>query len=443
MINPTEEFVVPYETKDRGSMMVGELRSETATLPSMLAQFSRIHPYTRKAEIHLYPTLDQVKELYELRSPFSFTAEYRVNDEIKETWKAQGIWLKSGSRIGVDSPVFWSAPFGEVDSLEVVSTSTGDLFKSTTPNAWFAVNQCFLFQLLANPDQEDIENAERYGFARKEPFFLPVSDGANAEVTRRPRAQRTKGLTEITKDGYSVIIREYKDVETARQDAEALMILASLASRERTMFWHWNSSSGQGDLKRIWRFNTKKFPRRIDHHEPLLPRNTDAAQRFMATAFPLYRAALHRQHFDSAVYALMANELVLELRVARLFAGIQGALVFALQEPQGKKRPQMRALFDKFIAKFGNHFADLWPLLKESNRGSSLSDLRNAVVHGDTFGEEDFIALSFAVENLSWILERILLLALGWDIDDSDVSSLGLTKFYGYQWRTEQAKLKL
>jgi hypothetical protein len=40
-------------------------------------------------------------------------------------------------------------------------------------------------------------------------------------------------------------------------------------------------------------------------------------------------------------------------------------------------------------------------------------------------------------------LERILLLALGWDIDDSDVSSLGLTKFYGYQWRTEQAKLKL
>ncbi len=439
----TEEFVVPYETKDRGSMMVGELRSEAAIFPNMLAQFSKFHPYTRKAEVHLYPTLEQVKTLYALRSPFAFTAEHRVNEEIQETWRAQGIWLKFGSRIGIGSPIFWSAPFGEVESLEIVSASAGDLFKSATPNAWFAVNRCFLFQLLANPDEEDIESAKRYGFARKEPFFLTVSDGANAEVTRRPRARSTKGLTEITKEGYSVTIRGYKDVEAMRQDAEAIMILASLASRERTMFWHWSSSSGQGDMKRIWSFNARKFPKRIDHHEPLILQGTDAAQRFMVTAFPLYRSALHRPHFDSAVYALMANELVLELRIARLFAGIQGALVFALQEPRGKNRPQMRALFDKFIARFGDHFADLWPLLKDPNRGSSLSDLRNAVVHGDTFGEEDFFALSFASENLSWILERILLLALGWNIDDSDVSSRGLKNFSGYQWRAEQAKLKL
>ena len=196
-------------------------------------------------------------------------------------------------------------------------------------------------------------------------------------------------------------------------------------------------------MKRIWRFNARRFPKRIDHHEPLILRDTDAAQRFMTTAFPLYRSALHRPHFDSAVYALMANELVLELRIARLFAGIQGALVFALQEPRGTKRPQVRALFDKFIDKFGDHFADLWPLLKAQNGGSSLSDLRNAVVHGDTFEEEDFFALSFASENLSWILERILLLALGWNLDDSDVSSRHLSNFYGYQWQTEQAKLKL
>lgn len=438
-----EEFVVPHETKERGSTMVGELRSEGATFPKILAQFSKLHPYTRKAEIHLYPTLEQVKKLYALPSPFSFVAERFVNKELQETWNAQGIWLKSGSRSGVSSPIFWSAPFGQVESLEIVSAPMRDRFKSAAPIAWFAVSRCLLFQLLANPDKEDNEIFVRHGITRKKPFFLSVSDGANAEVTRRPRARRTKRLTEVTKNGYSVTIRGYKDVEAARQDAEAIMILASLASREQTMFWHWNSSSGKGDLKRIWRFNASKFPKRSHHHKPLTPRDPDAAQRFMATAFPLYRSALYRPHFDSAVYALMANELVLELRIAGLFAGIQGALVFALQQPRGKKRPQMRPLLEKFIATFGDHFADLWPLLRDPRGGLSLWDLRNAVVHGDTFGEEDFLALSFASDNLSWILERILLLALGWNIDNSDVSSRCLENFYSYKWRTEQRKLKL
>ncbi len=424
-------------------MMVGELRSGEATFPEMLAQFTKFHAYSRKAAIHLYPTLEQAKQLYALRSPFSFTAEHRVNKEIYETWNAQGIWLESGSRIGMGSPLFWSAPFGQVGSLEIVSSSSDNTYKSATTNAWFAVNRCFLFQLLANPDKEDDDNAEQYGFPKRKPFFLSVSDGADAEVTRRPRSQRTTGMTEITKDGFSVTIRGCKDVEVARQDAEAMMILASLASRERTMFWQWSSSSGQGDSKSIWRFNASKFPRRNDHLEPLIPRSQDVAQQFMANAFSSYRSALYKPQFDGAVYALMADRLVLELRIARLFAGIQGALVFALQEPRGTKRPQMRVLLDKFNAKHGDPMRDLWPLLKDAKGGSSLSDLRNAVVHGDTFSEEDYVALSSASQNLSWILERILLLAVGWDMNKSDVSPRALQKFYGYQWQAEQAKLKL
>ena len=438
-----QEFVVPYEAKDRGSMMVGELKSESATFPDMLVQFSKVQPYSRKAQIHLYPRLEEVKRLYAMRPPFSFRSETKLNQEGQETWTAQGIWIKSGSKIGIGSPIFWSAPFGEVESLEITSQSKDDLFKSSTSTAWFAVNQCFAFQILANPDEEDIENAKKYGFESRTPFFVSVSDGATAEINRRPRAHRTKGLKEITKDGYSVTIRDYKDVDTVREDAEAIMILASLASRERTMFWHWSFSSGAGDLKRIWRFNAGKFPKRDSHHEPLLLRETGAGRQFMETAFPIYRSALHKPLFDGAVYALLAKDLVLEVRIARLFAGIQGALLFALQEPRGKTRPKMSALLGQFTAKFGDHFADLWPLLWDPNGGAALSDLRNAVVHGDTFSEEDFLALSYASENLTWILERILLLALGWKIDDSYVSPRSLWNFNAHQWQTVQHNFKI
>lgn len=443
MAESPQEFVVPYEASVRGSMMVGELKSESATFSDMLVQFSRLQPYTRKARIYLYPRLDQVKQLFAMRPPFSFRGETRLNQDVQEVWAAEGIWIKSGSKIGIGSPIFWSAPYGEIESLTITSDSKGDLFKSPTPTAWFAANQCFLFQILANPDDEDVENAKKHGFESKVPFFLTVSDRAKAEIMRRPRAQYSKGLKEITKIGYSLTIRDYKDVDIVREDAESIMILASLGSRERTMFWHWSSSSGAGDLKRSWRFNAGKFGKRDSHHDPLLPRETESTRRFIETAFPIYRSALHRPLFDSAVYALSARDLVLEVRIARLFAGIQGALLFAIQEPRGNHRPQMRALLEKFTTKYSDAFPDLWPLLRDPEGGASLSDLRNAVAHGDTFSEDDFLALSYASDNLTWTLERILLLSLGWKVEESYVSPKSLTNFYGYQWQAVQQGLKL
>jgi hypothetical protein len=103
----------------------------------------------------------------------------------------------------------------------------------------------------------------------------------------------------------------------------------------------------------------------------------------------------------------------------------------------------MRELTDKFTAKFGDHLGDLWPLRWDPNGGASLADLRNAVAHGDAFSEDDFLALSYASENLTWTLQRILLLALNWKIDDSYVSQRSLLNFCAYQWQAVQQGLKL
>jgi hypothetical protein len=437
-----QEFVVPMEATERGSLVIGELKSENALFPSMLAQFSKVRPSSRKAKLYLYPTLDEAKRLFAMRPPFTFHGEYHSNADVVEVWKAEGIWLKSGSEIRGKDRKFWSSPAGDIESLVISSVSSSELFKSPTSFAWFAANRCFLFQILANPDREDLENAKQFGFEREE-FFLDVSDGATAEIQHYIRSHRMGVLKDMKKKGYSIHVRNYKDMDTVRKDAEALMILASLGSREQTMFWHWSSSSGTGELIRRWRFNAEKFRERDSHTDPLLPRDRAACIRFLQTAFPIYRAAMHTDLFDGAVYTLMARELVLEVRIARLFSGIQGALLFALREPRGKKRPQVRALYDKFLGKYGNHFDDLWPLLRDPQGGPSLSDLRNAIVHGETFTEEDFLALSYASQNLQWILERILLLSLGWKIDESYVSLRTLQLFYAHQWGTVQQNLKL
>lgn len=431
-----EEFVVPYEAAERGSLVVGELKSEQATFPSMLVQFSKVIPSSRKAKIFLYPTLEQAKRLFAMRPPFSFRGTYASTADVDEVWAAEGIWTQSGSQIGGKDRMFWSAPIGDIESLTIESRSTGSIFKSTEPFAWFATNRCFVLQMLANPEDKELEEAKTFGFQR-EKFFLEVSDGAIAEIRQYLRSRQMGVSKDIRKKAYSVHIRNYKSTDEARKDAEAMMILASFGSRERTMFWHWSNASGVGDMTRRWRFNASKFRRRDSHEDPLLPRDRDACQRFLKIAFPFYRSAIETELFDSAVYALLAREQVLEVRIARLFAGVQSALVFALQQPRGSARPKMSELYEKFLAKYGTHFDDLWPLLWDS-AGPSLADLRNAVAHGDTFTEADFLGLSYAAQNLEWILERMLLLILGWKIADSHVSLRSLQRYFAHQWKPVQ-----
>ncbi len=436
-----EEFVVPLEATERGLLVLGELKSDQATFPAMLVQFSKIHPSSRKAKIFLYPTLEQAKSLFAMRPPFSFRGAYGSSEDVSEVWSAEGIWTQSGSEIGGKGRTYWSAPAGEIESLTIESMSTGSLFKSEESFAWFATNRCFVLQIVANPEDEDVERAQKLGFDEQK-FSLEVSDGATAEIQRYVRSRRVGVSKDVKKKAYSIHIRNYKNAEQARKDAEALMVLASFGSRERTMFWHSSTASGVGDMTRHWRFNTGRFRRRDSHEDPLLRRDREGCQRFLKMAFPFYRSAVETELFDGAVYALLAREQVAEVRIARLFAGVQSALVFALQQPRGTARAKMRELYEKFLTKYGDHFDDLWPLMWDS-AGPSLADLRNAVAHGDTFTEADLLPLSYAAQNLEWILERMLLLILGWPVDDSYASLRSVQRYCAHQWRPVQTAFKI
>ena len=65
---------------------------------------------------------------------------------------------------------------------------------------------------------------------------------------------------------------------------------------------------------------------------------------------------------------------------------------------------------------------DLWPLF-DSKTGASLADIRNKIIHGETFSNHQFQAISFAMHHLQIIVERMVLSLLSWNISKSRVSS--------------------
>lgn len=435
------DVVIPEEATERGSIISGGLQSKAGRVPAMLAQFSKIDPGSRRARIYFYPSVDQARNIFGVPPPFSFEGTVATRDGVEEQWKATGIWIKPGSRITYNEALYWTACSGDIENLHIITTSRGGNSKDFRPFAWFVMNRCFLLQALANREEDELADAKRYGFPERS-FTIDLSDGATAEIRRRVQFHKFGVAREETKTGYSLCVRDFKDEERVKNDVEAILILASFASRERTMLSHWSTEWISGNHHSHWLFNIPKFPKRQERIEPLVPRDHAQCAKFLTDAFRVYRSAKHRELFDAAVYALLSHKLPLETEIVRLFSGIQSALVFALQEPKAAKRPRVRALYEKLIKKYSLDLSDLWPLLSKSS-GASLSDIRNAAVHGEVFTESDWLALSYAGENLRWMLERILLVSLGWDIQASAVSPQKLRLFYAHKWQAEQQKIKV
>lgn len=438
MTTKRPDIAVPFEAGTRGSIMWGELRNDRARYPGMLVQFSKMLPKSRKGKIYLYPTPEQARRLFAVPSPFSFEGSLFSEESVQESWKASGIWMSPGSEIRYKEALFLTSSWGTIEDLTVTSRSL-DPQRRSTPSGWYVVDACFLFEILANPDADEEARAKQFGFPLRS-FVLTLSDGSTAEIGRFLKSHDAGPLKETKREGYSITVKDQRDPDGTKRDIEALSILASFASRERTVLRHWFTSDGSESTQRHWIFNIPKFERRLRGLEPLVPRDHDECANFLTRAFTTYRSGLHSDILDSAIYALLPDKLTLEVKIVRLVSGIQSALVFALQEPNPPNGEKVWQQYKKFLAKFSPDFSDLWPL---TGNGASLARIRNAAVHGGVFGPNDWTALSYAAENLHWILERIILISLGWDFNKSSVSPMALRLYTAYQWRAEQQRLKV
>lgn len=436
------DIVVPEEAVGRGPLLSGELRKEHFRFPDILAQFEQIKPQTRKARIYLLLSSEQAKSLFDLNGPFAFEGSFCAREGVIETRIARDIWVEPISQITHKEAIYWSQTSGKIGSLEIrAKFSQGPELNSRRDvyPAWFVARPCFALQILANQDKEEVKESAKYGFSRQD-IHLSLTDGARASIHRYPSHRRYAFLRNVKRDLYSITVEEFKDPLTAKKDVDALLLLASFASRQRSVSEHWSYETKEEQVL-FWQFNNGKFRKRYEREEPVVPRDREECRAFLQIAFDKYSASMHQPLLEAAIYALLNNEMTLDVCIARLFSAIQGALYFATQRPLTSKRPHFGDLYREFLTIHPDIFDGLWPLL-DRQAGPPLYDLRNAIVHGEAFSEQDWLALSYAGEHLRWYLERIILVALGWDAEKSTVSNRALRLFYAYQnWEQERNQL--
>jgi hypothetical protein len=434
------DIVVPEEAAGRGRFLSGVLRKEHFRFPDILAQFEHLEPRTRKAHVYLLLSGDQAKSLFDLSGPFEFEGSFCTGEDMVETMLAKDIWPKPISQITQKEAIYWSQTSGEIGSLEVRARFLPgpelDSRRDTYP-AWFIARPCFALRILANQDKEDAGRLAKYGFSSQD-VYLSLNDGAKASIHRYPSRRRYTSLRDVKSDAYVVTVEGFKDPLIAKRDVDALLLLASFASRERSINEHWSFETKE-ELIRFWQFNIGKFRKRYEREEPLVQRDRNECSAFLQTAFDKYSAAsMHQPLVEAAIYALLNSKTTLELEIAHLFSAIQSTLYFATQFPLNpKKRPRIGVLYHEFLTVHPNVFNGLWPLV-DRQAGPPLNDLRNAIVHGEAFSEKEWLALSYAGEHLRWHLERIILVALGWDVEKSTVSDGALRLFNAYRnWKQE------
>lgn len=437
-------IVVPEESAGRGQFLKGELRRERFCCPEILTQFERITPHTRRSRMYLLLTADQAKKLFALPGPFTFEGSFCTKNGVNETRVAKDIWLKSISQITHKEAFYWTQTSGAIGSLEIrmrfMPGPELDSRRDTYP-AWFVARPCFALQILANQTKEETEDSAKYGFSQQDVNFS-LTDGATASIHRYPHFPWLDTSRKVKLRGYSITVEGFKDPLTAKRDVDILILLASFASRERSISAHWSYETKE-EFVQFWQFNIGKFRKRYEREEPVVPRGRDECCAFLQTAFNSYSAALlHKPLLEAAIYTLLNNQTTLEVDIVRIFSAIQGALYFATQVPLSPpRRPRIGDLYRKFLTAHPGIFDGLWPLI-DRKAGPPLNDLRNAIVHGEAFSEQEWRALSYAGEHLRWHLERIILVALGWDVEKSTVSERALGSFTAYQnWNQERNQL--
>jgi hypothetical protein len=435
--------MVPEEATKRGQILKGELRSSEIKISDILAQFEKVTPRSKKAEIYFYPTLEQARLLFKHHSPFAFEGSWCPRKDRQENWRSTEIWMNPGSSIHYEEMRCFTYCSGRLVDLHIKAISDDKPEQEELPSAWFVMNRCFLLEILATPEEKEIQAAAKYGMDR--PIYnFALSGKATAEIRRRVISRRFEGMKEIKKSGYSIVIHGFRGIDTLTRDVECVLILASLASRERSTFSHWSTDEAPNLHSRHWRFGIRKWPKRPNGEEPLLPRDRTHCSNFLSVALKTYLNSDSNQLIDAAVYALFSRDLPLEVQIVRLFSGVQSALLFVGVRGKVTKKSRIEPLYKKFVKTYNLKLNDLWPVFRQGeDSGPSLYDIRNFIAHGGVFNERDWMALSYAAENLQWILERILLISLGWDLALSAVSPEKLNLYHAYNWKEQQQSLKL
>lgn len=274
-------------------------------------------------------------------------------------------------------------------------------------------------------------------------------------------------------------------VENGLSELDDLLLLASFAERQRCLNLGYDTSESDGTLREYYRGNAIVPEFMSDINRWLI--DTVDIQEFLSTAYRQFTSiesvVLVRQAIN---YTIPAEDKTIQSNFVSLYSALETIVlyfrrkanlefIFSAEETERwqslkgdlgryiKQHPLLEndknkqtllkknlsalqrisfaTAYEACLKSFSIKVDDLWPV-NDSSEGWSLSVIRNKLVHGDYLNRAQLRAVVFAREHLRWIVERLTLAILGWDIERSNVCASYLIHMNAYkEWRAERLLL--
>jgi len=273
-------------------------------------------------------------------------------------------------------------------------------------------------------------------------------------------------------------------VEDGLSELDDLLLLTSFAERQRCLNLGYDISEVNGTLREYYRGNVA-LPKFRDKHRNWLIETADI-QEFLNTAYKqltsIESVDLVRQAIN---YTIPSKGKTIQSIFVSLYSALEtivlhfrrrSNLEFIFSDEEMEQWQVLRSDLHKFLKQhpllendkakrkhlnenlsalqrisFATAYKsclkslsvnvdDLWPV--NSREEWPLSTIRNKIAHGDYLNHGQLHAVIFATEHLRWIVERLILAILGWDIERSNVCAGYLRHMNAYnQWKPERLLL--
>jgi len=257
------------------------------------------------------------------------------------------------------------------------------------------------------------------------------------------------------------------DVSTIKKnilpDIDDFLLIASFAARQRTACTGWTSED-KNTQATFYRGNYvfPDFDRNKDIDDGLIDRLY--FEKFVKTCYSAFLKYENKLAIRNALYSLVPNRSrTVENTFLHVFAGLETMILDfrrlknlefivpqkdwpsfrnylkkCIKDSTDPKlvaeqrssmyhklnelnRVSLQEAYNLFCKEYSIDLTDLWPIFKENNL-VGLVDIRNKLIHGDPFPKDVEGTLLVAEEHLAYVLERVLVRILRWNVDKTQIS---------------------
>lgn len=444
---------------------------------------------TDDIELRFYPNKEQSEILSKpdtRLSIFSISGEIRNSpDEIQQTISAKKVvsrGLSTDSRgYNVSETKFRGNALDLRITHHVNHLGTAQIFEG---NFWISPNHLL--------ESSFIFNRSRLGeISFESPHNFKFRVDENIELTFEDVYQNTKNEQDDEVHFFETIASflvegkksEEIDFNELLAKFKDILLLASFAARQSCHCFGWSTYDTKVDITQYLRDKSKpddlvlkrKFYFRdaiidIADFEEFLPiafenfvkfSEIDVLRRIINFTIPNSRKTIEGEFVTlyAALEMLVSHyrkgndlEFILKSKYFKKVRSSLKAEIEKLEIEDGQKKMMQDKLselnrvpfvtaFDEFCKTYSVDLQDLWSVTDNTN-GITLAQVRNRLVHGEHFNNEDNFALTYAKDHLQWTVERMILGVLNFPVTKSQIHSSRLGNWYSYtKWNDYQKVL--